>query len=94
MSRSRSPLESAAGKLISAIQKEWTSELGEASATLSEEIMHQCHDLLLAAKTGSIQDLIGERTIADFLGRQWVSQYPRVWPHIQVLEALALDAPD
>jgi hypothetical protein len=53
--------------------------------------MYASHDLLQAAKTGSIATAVGSASIADFLGRQWVESHTRVWPHIQALEALTLE---
>lgn len=89
MSRHRTPLEAAAGQLISAIQREWGAEAGEPSAVISEEVMHSAHALLRAAKGGSIASVVASGSISEFLGRQWVLEHPRVWPHIQTLEALA-----
>jgi hypothetical protein len=54
MPRARSSLEIAAGKLISAIQREWSAEAGELSASASEEVMHSSHALLAAAKGDSL----------------------------------------
>ena len=90
MSRTRTTLEVAAGKLTSAIQREWSAEAGEPSAALSEQVMHASHSLLQAAKAGSIASVVGLGSVSEFLGKQWVHAHPRVWPHIQVLEAIAL----
>lgn len=61
MPRDRTSLEKAAGKLISAIQKEWTAELGEPQADASEATMHASHSLLQAASAfGSIARVLGE----------------------------------
>jgi hypothetical protein len=90
MPRHRTPLEAAAGKLISAIQREWSAEAGKPSAALSEEVMHSSHALLQAAKSGSIAGVVGAGAVSEFLGAQWVREHPLVWPHLQVLEALAL----
>jgi hypothetical protein len=87
MPKERSPLEVAAGKLIAAIQKEWTEELGEVSAAESEQVMHASHELLKAAREGSLKSVLGSQSIADFLGRDWVSNHPRVQPFIAALQA-------
>ena len=92
MPRNRTPLEVAAGKLTSAIQREWSAEAGEPCAEISENVMHRSHALLQAAKQGSISTVVGAGTVADFLGKRWVRTHPKVWPHIQVLEALELGA--
>lgn len=94
MSRRRTPLEAAAGQLISAIQHEWGAETGEPSAVISEEVMHSAHALLQAAKGGSIACVVASGSVSEFLGKQWVQEHPRVWPHIQALEALASEGSD
>ena len=90
MPRARTPLELAVGKLTSAIQREWSAEVGEPSAALTEQVMHASHSLLQAAKAGSIASVVGSGSVSEFLGKQWVHAHPRVWPCIQVLEAVAL----
>jgi hypothetical protein len=87
MGRTRTEIERAAGKLISAIQKEWTSELGKPEAEVSEEVMHTSHDLLQAAKAGSLPSLLSGRSVANYLGKDWVRTHPGVLPFIEVLEA-------
>ena len=94
MPRARSSLEIAAGKLISAIQREWSAEAGELSASASEEVMHSSHALLAAAKGGSLASVVGAGTVSDYLGKEWVNAHPRVWPHIQILESVALGESD
>jgi hypothetical protein len=86
----RTPLEIAAGKLISAIQREWSAEAGGPCAGASEQVMHASHGLLQAAKSGSLEPVLGSQSVSDFLGREWVQAHSRVWPHIQVLESVAL----
>ena len=87
MTRSRTPLEAAAGKLIAAIQKEWGVEAGEPRSAESENVMHAAHDLLQAAsKFGSIVSVIGSGSVSTFLGAQWVQAHPRVLPYIAALE--------
>jgi hypothetical protein len=93
MPRCRTPVEVAAGKLVSAVQREWGEEAGEPTSTASEEVMHACHSLLQAAKNGSVATLLGGRSVAAFLGEGWVRKHPRVWPHLQVFGALLLDEP-
>ncbi|RSZ37250.1 MULTISPECIES: hypothetical protein [unclassified Variovorax] len=87
MTRSRTPLEAAAGKLIAAIQKEWGIEAGEPGSAESEKVMHAAHGLLqAAAKSGSIAGVIGSGSVSTFLGEQWVQAHPRVLPYIAALE--------
>ena len=87
MTPQRTAQEAASGKLISAIQKEWTAELGEPCADQSEQAMSRAHDLLQAAKTGAVRECLNGQTVAQFLGQNWVMQHARVLPSITKLEA-------
>jgi hypothetical protein len=87
MTRSRTPLQAAAGKLIAAIQKEWGMEAGEPSSAESENVMHTAHALLQAAsKFGSIVSVVGSGNVSTFLGERWVEAHPRILPYITALE--------
>ena len=87
MTPQRTAQEAASGKLISAIQKEWTAELGEPCADQSEQAMSRAHDLLQAAKTGAVRECLNGQTVAQFLGQNWVMQHARVLPSITALKA-------
>lgn len=78
MPKQRSELEAAAGQLILAIQKEWNREMGEGSVPESEAVMHKSHRILQAAKANEIASLLGEQSVAQFLGESWVGLHPRV----------------
>ncbi len=88
MTRKRTPLEAAAGKLISAVQREWGIEIGEPQAVESENVMHNCHVLLQAAKTGSLTFALSGISVTEFLGSNWVTSHPNVLPYIRFLESL------
>ncbi|MGN8004704.1 hypothetical protein ACTJKQ_16100 [Acidovorax sp. 22279] len=87
MTNSRTELEAAAGKLISAIQKEWHSEAGAPESAASEAVMHSAHELLQASKSGSLATVIGSGSVSSYLGNRWVQEHPRVVPYIAALEA-------
>ena len=87
MKSQRTAQEAAAGKLISAIQKEWTAELGEPRADQSEQAMNRAHDLLQAAKTGTVRECLNGQTVAQFLGQSWVQQHAAVGPFITSMQA-------
>jgi hypothetical protein len=89
MARARSPVEVAAGKLISAIQHEWSAELGEPCAQESEAVMDSCHALLQAAKIGNLPLVLGTSTVTEYLGPRWVESHPNVQPYVQALEVVA-----
>jgi hypothetical protein len=86
MPRKRSELKKAAGKLVSAIQKEWSAEAGLDCASESEEILDQSHTLLQAVDGDSFDaSVLNGSSIAQFLGESWVSRHPRVIPAIEHL---------
>jgi len=87
MTKTRTELERAAGKLISAIQKQWIAKAGEPGSAVSEEAMHNCQYLLAASKDGTLKAVLRGGSVADFIGRAWVQRHPEVRPAILVLEA-------
>ncbi len=86
MISNRTLLEKDAGKLISAIQKEWDNELGEPCADESMAVMDKAHDLLQACKSNDIIETLGSMSVVEFLGTKWVSEHPKVVPNIQAFE--------
>ncbi len=86
MPRGRTSIETAAGKLISAIQKEWDSEIGTPAADLSLSVMDRGHELLQAAKKGQVSVRLGRHSVSDFLGVAWLELHPSVLPAVQALE--------
>lgn len=85
----RTPLEASAGRLISAVQREWHAEAGERSSADSEEVMHSCHVLLQASKRGCLSVTLGQKNVAQFLGAHWVAAHPNVAAAITEFEAVA-----
>ncbi len=83
----KSPLEKAAGKLISAIQKEWGAELGETTAEVSEDVMGKGHDLLRAAKDNKVLLVLKGMSVTQYLGELWVRRHPSVKEFIFKFEA-------
>lgn len=88
MPKFRTEAEVAAGKLISAIQKVWDGQMGEDSAAESEAVMHTSHELLQAASSGGVAELLQGRSIRDFLGQSWVQSHPEILPHLNRLQSL------
>jgi hypothetical protein len=82
-------MEIAAGKLISAIQKVWNERLGEPEAKEGEEVMNRSHELLQAAKRGELVDLLGQRSVAQFLGEEWTRANPGVMGAVAELQQVA-----
>lgn len=86
MKKTKTQLETDAGKLISTIQKEWHEEAGLPEADASEEVMGKGHDLLKAAKENNILAILNGMTITQFLGGLWVHKHPNVKQSIINLE--------
>jgi len=93
MSAKRSPIEKAAGRLISAIQKEWGDELGESTAEVGEDVMDKGHVLLQAAKNNEVLGVLKGRSVTQYLGELWVRRHPSVEEFIADFER-ELDARD
>lgn len=86
MPKKKTEIQRAAGKLISAIQKEWGSVLGEENAEFSENVMDAAHNLLQASTREKVKELLGGMTIKQYLGDVWVQGHPSVKPAIQELQ--------
>lgn len=84
----KSPLEKSAGKLISAVQKEWGEELelADAASEISERVMGRCHDLLKAAKNNNVCNVLNGKSMTCYLGEVWVSRHPSVKKYIEKIE--------
>jgi len=63
MPRKRALVETASGKLVSAIQKEWGKDLGTAQAEISEYVMDSAHALLQAAHGDRLEEELGDRSV-------------------------------
>jgi len=88
MSKNKTQLERAAGKLISAIQKEWGKEERESEAGFSEEVMDKGHDLLKAVKDNNILTVLNGLSVAQYLGKIWVHKHKNVKESISIFQAL------
>lgn len=86
MPRSRTEVEQAIGRLIVVVQREWTDAMGEPGVAVSEEVLHNCHALLVAAKHGRLEQEMQGRSVAEILGLSWVRLHPGVVPAVKELE--------
>ena len=91
MTNRRKPLDAAAGKLISAIQKEWGELAGEPGADEAEEVMNRAHELLQASVAGSVHKLLAGRCAREFLDPVWVEMHPAVLPFAEAFDAALRD---
>ena len=87
MPAKKTEVRKAAGKLVSAIQKEWGDELDDPGAVVSETVMHNCHALLHANTAEELQKILNGRSVEEFLGIHWVKAHPTVKPFIRKLES-------
>lgn len=86
MPRFRTSTQKAAGRLISAIQREWlASEVGH-QADIAEHVMNAAHGLLQATSLGLLEQELDGRSVADYLGAIWVKRHPAITSAILALE--------
>lgn len=86
-------MERAIGRLIVVVQREWTDAMGNPGVAVSEEVLHNCHALLVAAKHDRLEHEMQGRSVAEILGLSWVRLHPRVVPAVKELEAAIAEAP-
>lgn len=82
----KTEFQRAAGKLISAIQKEWGEELGEKNADFSEDVLNTAHAILQCRSSEILREMLGGKTVRQHLGDVWVQRHPSVKPAIAELE--------
>ena len=86
MPKKKSEYQKVAGKLISAIQKEWGAEMGCSTEEFSENVMGSAHLLLQAGTTEKAKELLSSMSVRQFLGEVWVQGHPNVKPAILALQ--------
>lgn len=86
MPKKKSEFQKAAGKLISAIQKEWGGEFGCTTAEFSENVMYAAHDLLQAGTREKANELLGSMSVRQYIGDVWVQAHPSVKSAIAALQ--------
>lgn len=82
MPRKRNPVGIAAGKLILAIQKECDQVIGTPAATRAERVLDRARTLLQASQSASVLNLLDGRSVAEYLGAEWVKAHPSVQPGV------------
>jgi hypothetical protein len=85
--RARTKADSAAGKLISAVQKVWAYRFGTDQAAEADAVMNRAHDLHLAILAGRLDEVLSGRTIRDYLGADWIMCHPGVDKAVKSLES-------
>ncbi|MGE0356206.1 MAG: hypothetical protein AB7P08_04755 [Burkholderiales bacterium] len=88
MPKHRSELEAAAGQLVLAVQKEWERDFDGGDMPSHEAAVSASHELLVAAKSGSIDAVLSGRSVATYLGESWVGRHSMVIPFIKRLQLL------
>ena len=84
----KTEFQRAAGKLISAIQREWGEELGEKNADFSEDVMNAAHDILLCRSSDKLRAMLDGKSVKQHLGDVWVQRHPGVKAAIVELERI------
>jgi len=92
MTKEKTKLETAAGKLISAIQKEWGNEAGEPEAEESEKVMYKGHDLLKGAKSNNVVGILNGMSVTQYLGDIWIHKHPSVKQSIANFEVALIES--
>jgi len=82
----KTEFQRAAGKLISAIQKEWGEGLGEKNDDFSEGVMNAAHDILQCKSSEKLREMLGGKNVRQHLGEVWVQRHPSVKPATAELE--------
>ena len=86
MPRARTPLQAAIGRLISAIQKVWGTELGEPYAEFSQDVISKAHLLLRAGNKEQIIKTLDGLSLPQFLGEVWLQKHPEIKPFVASVE--------
>jgi hypothetical protein len=86
MPKQKTPQLKAAGRLILAIQKVENYRAGTEQAHEAHVVMNRAHDLHMAAGAGSILAVLGGKSIAQYLGADWVACHPGVVAAVAALE--------
>lgn len=89
MSATRTPQQTAAGQLVSAIQKEWIPEMGESAEAHSEQTLDRAHEILQAVTQNRLHELLQERSIEEFMDNDSVTAQAKVMPAIKALKQYA-----
>ena len=87
MPKKKTPQLKAAGQLVLAIQKVQNYRAGTEQAEQAHVIMNRAHDLHMAAGAGNILVKLGGKSVAQYLGADWVACHPGVVVAVAALEA-------
>ena len=87
MPRKRNPVGIAAGKLILAIQKEWSAVAGTPDAARAQKAMDRARVLLQASESSSVSNLLDGRTAVEYLDAAWIEMHPSVKAHVEAFVA-------
>ena len=88
MPKKRSEYHAAVGKLISAVQKEWANEVGTSTSEFTQAVISAGHLLLNAKDLEQARELLGGRTVQQFLGDVWVRKHPLVKDYIDRVQLI------
>jgi hypothetical protein len=88
MPRYRTPVDSAAGKLVLAVQKVLGSQWHDMERYyFAEAVMNRAHNLHQAVIQSRLHDVLADRTIGEYLDAGWVASDPGVEAAISALHS-------
>ena len=90
MKREDTGLQRALGRLLMAIQAEEMRALDTPAWSATHAALGRAEILYWSAKHASLPATLGEQSVRQYLGLEWLSRHPRVLPALQELE-LSLD---
>ena len=90
MKRQDTALQRALGRLLMAIQAEEMRALDTPAWSATHAALGRAETLYWSAKHASLQATLGELSVRQYLGLEWLSRHPRVLPALQELD-LSLD---
>lgn len=79
----RNPVALAAGKLILAIEKQHNAAGDPADDVALKKVLGRARTLLQAAHASSATNLLSGRSVAEYLGVEWVDAHPEIKPSIE-----------
>lgn len=87
--RQRTPLDAAAGQLISAIQKVGNRQWDDMDRVhFVEAVMNRAHQVLEAAIRDELPQLLAGRSMSQFLDAGWLLSDPGVGTAFRTLESM------
>ena len=88
VSKKKTELEKALGKLISEIQKHVDDNDSVSASEFSLNVMDSAHELLMARVKEEIIRLLHGKSVDQYLGETWVKSRPKVFAKVKDVQCL------